>query len=403
MITTREFIRNYLFKVLLALIVIEIGIFAWMQKRNHRPEAVNDVISSFSGKEVKINVLKNDSDKDEDAIFIKECEISESAEISLEGNKLIVKINTDFVGTDSVKYTISDGKKEADAYLKFIVEENKPPVTGKDIINAYLGEAGIEIKALDNDTDAEGDSVFIKSFSKPLHGTVEKGDYLTYTPKKGFQGVDSFKYVVSDQFNHTNEATIIVNITNGKFSPISFFGNFANYTRLSNNRWEIKKDKNNPRIYLKEKARGNNGVLGEACLVKNRKYHGDLTITVKAKTGENLSENQWPDYAIIFSFQDQNNYSYAFINKNENASALLRCVNGQKEEIIKVKGKSPFKDNHYHDIKLTRLKNKVTVYVDGNKFLSAVNKNFSKPGMVGLGSANDINYFDDFNVVGKYK
>lgn len=391
----RHFIRFYLLKILLILIVVEIGILIYFQKRNHKPVVVNDVFTSYSGKEVGVNVLKNDVDEDEDSLFIVSFERSEHAQITKKGNKLVFKIGNNYTGTDSIKYLVGDGKKEQEGYVKYIIAENKPPISNNDYITAYIGEKEIEVYVLMNDEDAEDDAISVKSFTQPLFGKVLEDDVLKYIPKKGFSGVDSFKYIITDQLHTSKEATVVVDIKNGIYSPVTYFGNFANFKRLSNSRWEIAKDNNNSRIYLKEKALGSSGLLGEWCIAKNRKYTGDITITFKARTTEDLNNNRWPDYAVIFSFQDKDNYSYAFINKNPNSTGIFNCVDGEKEEIIKY-DKPAFEDDKYQAIKIRRINNKATLYIDGKEILTAENEKFGLPGLVGLGSANDKAFFDDF-------
>ena len=53
---------------------------------------------------------------------------------------------------------------------------------------------------LDNDTDADGDTLSVVSVSDPANGSTEidNGATVTYTPDNGFSGKDAFNYAVSD-------------------------------------------------------------------------------------------------------------------------------------------------------------------------------------------------------------
>lgn len=206
----RHFIRYYLLKILLALIIIEITILVFFQNRNHRPIANNDEFKSYSGKEVVVNILKNDTDEDDDSVFIDKFEIPASADIIRRDQKLIVKINDQFVGIDSFKYTISDGKKTAQAYLKYIIDTNYKPIGNRDEIIGYTWSPKLKFNVIANDYDNEDDSIFIQSFSQPNHGSLKLEKKFIYTPHQDFVGVDSFKYVLSDGINVTNTIPVVI-------------------------------------------------------------------------------------------------------------------------------------------------------------------------------------------------
>ncbi len=395
----RRFIRFYLLKTLFALIVIEILILVYYQNRNHAPTVKNENFESFSGKEKVVNILRNDSDEDEDSIYVKEVKTIEGLTINQQGSKLLITISNDYVGTDSIQYIISDGKKDTEGYVKFTINENKAPLAKPDKILAYKGESEIELDILGNDKDAEGDSISLLSYTKPLYGKIGKNSPLTYQIKKGFMGTDSFTYIVSDHLAHLDTATVTIEVLDGKFSPNRYIGNLSNYYRFPSTNWGIKQSGRDKCVHLKEKSGGSNGLLGAMCVLKDKKYTGNLSISVKAKTEEDLKENKWCDYAIIFSYKDNDNYSYAFLNSNPGSSGLFNCVNGEKNEIVKTQ-ESAFNHNEYSNIKVIRRKNKVTVYINGKEILSAENELFANPGLIGVGSANDKACFDNFIAVG---
>ena len=61
-----------------------------------------------------------------------------------------------------------------------------------------------------NDTDADGDAISVQSTTTPAHGSLidnGNGSY-TYTPDAGYLGQDSFTYVVTDNVDGTDTATV---------------------------------------------------------------------------------------------------------------------------------------------------------------------------------------------------
>ncbi len=75
---------------------------------NNDPIAINDTISVFNNNSITISVLNNDYDPDGDALLI--CVTStQNGLVTISGNVLIYTPNSEFVGTDSLTYTICDG------------------------------------------------------------------------------------------------------------------------------------------------------------------------------------------------------------------------------------------------------------------------------------------------------
>ena len=99
--------------------------------------------------------------------------------------------------------------------------DNIAPFANDDFDSTEKNSAGIIIDVTDNDVDADGmiidASVVITTGSNTQRaGTVtNNGDgTVTYVPKRGFRGTDTFKYTVQDDDGATsNEATVRVNVS----------------------------------------------------------------------------------------------------------------------------------------------------------------------------------------------
>lgn len=217
----REFIRFHLLKVLLALVVIQIIIFAIIQNYNHRPETFRDVATVFEGRTVKISPLSNDLDKDiTDQLSLSHIAQAKHGVVQHIGNLISYHSELGFSGVDSFSYTITDGHKESkEAWVVVNVIKNLPPVAVRDIFSVYSGSGSV-IEILDNDTDPEKDSLFIKKFTQPVYGVLKmSGNKLIYFPNSSSSTkVDSFSYKISDGMHTSEKALVIINIWNKKES-----------------------------------------------------------------------------------------------------------------------------------------------------------------------------------------
>ncbi|MBT8136978.1 MAG: cadherin-like domain-containing protein, partial [Gammaproteobacteria bacterium] len=114
-----------------------------------------------------------------------------------------------FVGVVSFQYTISDGgngRATGNVSITVGTGANNPPVAVNDMVTVAVN-GSIAVDVLGNDTDPDGDSISINSFTAPAAGAVvlndggtadPADDRLVYTPLPAFTGVDSFTYRISD-------------------------------------------------------------------------------------------------------------------------------------------------------------------------------------------------------------
>ena len=211
----REFLRFHLLKVLLAFIVLQLGIVAFIQSYNHRPKALTDQASVTEEKTVKVSPLVNDTDKDKkDELSLKNVFSPLHGKVEQKANLVYYTPEKGFTGKDSLGYTITDGKKESkEAYIVIQVNKNLPPETNHDIADVFSGNSTV-INVLDNDTDKEGDSIFIKQFTQPLYGQLHAwGNKLVYSAANtSVAQTDSFTYTACDSKSNSNETTVLVTV-----------------------------------------------------------------------------------------------------------------------------------------------------------------------------------------------
>ena len=81
------------------------------------------------------------------------------------------------------------------------------------------------IPVLDNDRDADDDSLTILQVTDPLNGAATRsGTSIVYTPDEHYHGTDSFVYTVSDGNGGTDTATVTVTVTPVNDAPTADAG-----------------------------------------------------------------------------------------------------------------------------------------------------------------------------------
>ncbi|HZH50954.1 MAG TPA: peroxidase family protein, partial [Microvirga sp.] len=129
--------------------------------------------------------------------------------------------------THSITYTAADGETPVIRECTDDDPEHGPvegkPVANDDSFTVRKGEVlNLTVtQLLGNDVDPDGDLLEIISIDEDEHGTVEvdQNGTITFTPKAGFTGMASFKYVVSDGKGGRDEGTVWITVEKGSPEP----------------------------------------------------------------------------------------------------------------------------------------------------------------------------------------
>lgn len=192
-------------------------------KSNNPPVAVDDTAATIKvGGVATINVLENDSDPDGDVltiISIDEQSVNGGTIVDTGNGILTYTPAAGFIGKDTFTYTVSDGHGgEATATVSIIVEAdpvdpvNTDPVAVNDSASTTVDKP-IPISVLENDTDADGNTLTVSGFdTTTVEGGTVTDNYgqLIYTPPAGFVGTDTFTYTISDGKGAFATATVTV-------------------------------------------------------------------------------------------------------------------------------------------------------------------------------------------------
>jgi uncharacterized protein YjdB len=117
------------------------------------------------------------------------------------------------VAGGTVMITASQGGIKGTAMLT-VLAVNNPPLAVNDSASTKAGRS-VTIKVLLNDSDPDGDKLTVTGIpTPPANGSVviNANNTITYTPRSGFKGTDSFQYQISDGRGGMAIATVTVNV-----------------------------------------------------------------------------------------------------------------------------------------------------------------------------------------------
>ncbi len=195
---------------------------------NDRPVSVNDAYATDEDTTLSVTapgVLGNDSDVDGDTLtaVLQAGPAHGTLTLNADGSLNYVP-NSNFNGTDSFQYRASDGAlvSTPPSVVTITVNAvNDAPVAVDDSANTPEDTA-VDVDVLANDTDVDGDTLSIASFTQPAHGTVTQvAGKLRYTPAAGYTGPDSFTYKANDGTVDSNAATVSITVTEVNHAPVA--------------------------------------------------------------------------------------------------------------------------------------------------------------------------------------
>lgn len=176
-------------------------------------------------------VLANDYDVDGDTLQVTGFGDPEYGTVSQDANGFIHyrAMSDDWVGIDTFTYTITDGNgEESEATATIDVKLNTSPdaypeilFTQEDIINIIDQQT-----LLANDSDVDGDTLFISAVANATHGsvTLRADGKIEFTPELNFNnrypGQASFEYTVSDGISDPVTAVAFVDLDPVNDAPI---------------------------------------------------------------------------------------------------------------------------------------------------------------------------------------
>ncbi|MCP4848881.1 MAG: tandem-95 repeat protein [Verrucomicrobiaceae bacterium] len=190
---------------------------------NDAPVANNDVLVTLEDRLATFNVLLNDTDVDGDGLIVQSMSEPGFGAVTALGKGVFTYTSaTDFNGTDTLRYVVTDSSGATDTATVTITVTavNDAPVANNEVL-VTAEDNMLVFNVLDNDTDVDGDELAVQSTTVATSGTVRGfgGGVFTYRPDAHFHGTDTFSYVVEDPSGVTDTATVTITVTSVNDTP----------------------------------------------------------------------------------------------------------------------------------------------------------------------------------------
>ena len=191
---------------------------------NTPPVADSQMVSTTQDAEVAITLTGSDIDVGDLLTYTIETHPM-SGTLSGTAPNVTYTPDAGFTGTDSFTFKVNDGTVDsAPATVTIAVQpEATAPTNGaptafaQTVTTTVEGPVAIELLA----ADVDGNPVTFSVVTQPTNGTLSgTAPNLTYTPKAGFSGTDSFTYKVNDGTVDSTTETITIQV-NANGTPVT--------------------------------------------------------------------------------------------------------------------------------------------------------------------------------------
>lgn len=123
--------------------------------------------------------------------------------------------NTNFFGTDTFDYTLTDASGRTSTATVTVTVDNvqDPPTASPNSASTPEDTTKSNINILANDSDPDGDMLTVTSATAPNGTVLINGDgTIDYTPAANFTGTDTVTYTISDGNGGTATSTVLINV-----------------------------------------------------------------------------------------------------------------------------------------------------------------------------------------------
>jgi len=259
---------------------------------------------------------------------------------TLSGNVVTYTPNTNYNGSDSFTFTVSDGELTSSAAtvnISITAVNDAPAASAQSVSGNEDSPQTITLAG----TDADGDNLTYALATNPSNGTwTLSGNVVTYTPNANYNGSDGFTFTVSDGEATSSPATVSITVTAVNDVPViastpaldALDGSLYEYsisvndidgddvaiTATTKPDWlTISNNNSNSLSFDGTASYVNMGTNASLNITSS------LTIELWMKPNQNLGNGEW-DRLVHRQWQN----GYYFGGQNGRVNALAACLSG---------------------------------------------------------------------------
>ncbi|MFY1825267.1 cadherin-like domain-containing protein [Myxococcus fulvus] len=286
---------------------------------NAAPSGHDDLLATDEDTALVIpgaSLVSNDVDADGDSLTVTAVGKATHGGVALVGGTVTFTPEADFFGTATFEYTVGDGRLTATARVTVTVNAvNDAPVAVEDSARTDEDVALVVPAAtlVANDTDVDGDTLWVAGVGAATHGTVTLADgNVTFIPEANHHGSASFEYTVSDGLL-THSATVAVTVDSVEDAPVAV----ADTVYARKNTWR----------YIKREELTANDDMGDGAMLILAGVGSAVHCTVKIDGGE-------IDFTPEADFTGSATFQYTVRNQTGTTSALVTVIVGEPPEAV---------------------------------------------------------------------
>ena len=190
---------------------------------NDAPVAIPQVVITSQNAAKSITLVGIDVDNDNSSLTYKIGQSSKNGTLStISGTTVTYTPNRGFSGGDSFSFKVNDGKLDSSVATVTIVVTaiNNAPVATDQSVTVAADSSNNSITL--SGSDSEGDNLTYTLVSNPSQGKLSgTAPNLTYAPKAGFSGSDSFTFKANDGTADSNVATVSITVNSVNDAPVA--------------------------------------------------------------------------------------------------------------------------------------------------------------------------------------
>ena len=188
---------------------------------NDAPVASDVTFSVTESRNAKtiFNLVGSDVDGDDMSYLITDS-VTKGTLSQLSESQINYTPNINFVGKDSLKYKVNDGKLDSNiATAIFDIQASNDAPTTNNIYHAMDEDKTTSITLSATDVDSQSFNYYISSGSS--NATITQNDsVITYLPNQDYFGQDTFQYYVTDDDStRSNVSTVYINVNPVEDAP----------------------------------------------------------------------------------------------------------------------------------------------------------------------------------------